>query len=258
MAGAHLDSVQAGPGINDNGSGSSALLEIAQQISKLKPENTLRFAWWGAEEGGLLGSRAYVADQVASGDIEDVALYLNFDMVASPNYIFMVYDGDESGFPAPVVVPDGSIAIEKLFESYYTWAGEPYDDAEFSGRSDYQAFIQNGIPAGGLFTGAEVPKTAEQAAIWGGTAGAQYDPCYHLACDTIDNLVAQGAGRQLGRHRGGRADLRVLDGDGERRHGQEGARQLHLPGSGRSRGHRRQRRRPRARRGHGYEPTSER
>ena len=188
MAGAHLDSVLAGPGINDNGSGSSALLEIAQQISKLKPENTVRFAWWGAEESGLLGSRAYVAEQVENGGIDDIALYLNFDMVASPNYIFMTYDGDESGFPAPVVVPEGSVQIEKLFESYYTYAGVPYDDAEFSGRSDYQAFIQNGIPAGGLFTGAEVPKTALQASIWGGTAGAQYDPCYHLACDDIDNL----------------------------------------------------------------------
>ena len=191
MAGAHLDSVLAGPGINDNGSGSSALLEIAQQISKLKPENTIRFAWWGAEESGLLGSRAYVADQVTAGTLDEVALYLNFDMVASPNYIFMVYDGDESGWPAPVVVPEGSVQIEDLFESYYTWAGVPYDDAEFSGRSDYQAFIQNGVPAGGLFTGAEVVKTAEQAAIWGGTAGAQYDPCYHLACDDIDNLALE-------------------------------------------------------------------
>ena len=70
----------------------------------------------------------------------------------------------------------------------YTSAGEPYDDAQFSGRSDYQAFINNGIPAGGLFTGAEVIKTDAQAAIWGGTAGEQYDPCYHLACDTFDNI----------------------------------------------------------------------
>ena len=191
MAGAHLDSVLAGPGINDNGSGSSALLEIAQQISKLKPENTIRFAWWGAEESGLLGSRAWVEEQRVEGTLEEVALYLNFDMVASPNYIFMVYDGDESGWDAPagVPIPEGSIQIEDLFESYYTWAGVPYDDAQFSGRSDYQAFILNGVPAGGLFTGAEVPKTAEQAEIWGGVAGQQYDPCYHLACDDIDNLA---------------------------------------------------------------------
>ena len=187
MAGAHLDSVQRGPGIQDNGTGSAVLLEIAEQISKLKPQNTLRFAWWGAEESGLIGSTAYV-NGLSQAELDRIALYLNFDMVGSPNYIFMVYDGDESGFPAPVPVPEGSIQIEDLFESFYTLKNEPYDDAEFSGRSDYQAFILNGIPAGGLFTGAEVVKTAEQQAIWGGTAGAQYDPCYHLACDTYDNI----------------------------------------------------------------------
>jgi Zn-dependent M28 family amino/carboxypeptidase len=187
MAGAHLDSVQAGPGINDNGSGSASLLEIAESLSKLKPENTLRFAWWGAEEAGLLGSAAYV-EGLSQAERDRIALYLNFDMVASPNYIFMVYDGDESGFPAPVAVPEGSVAIEDLFESYYTSVGQPYDDAEFSGRSDYEAFILNGIPAGGLFTGAEVVKTAEQQAIWGGVAGESYDQCYHQACDTIDNI----------------------------------------------------------------------
>ena len=187
MAGAHLDSVQAGPGINDNGSGAAALLEIAESLSKLKPQNTLRFAWWGAEEAGLLGSEAYV-EGLSQAEKDRIALYLNFDMVASPNYIFMVYDGDESTFPAPVVVPEGSVAIEDLFESYYTSVGQPYDDAEFDGRSDYEAFILNGIPAGGLFTGAEVIKTEEQAAIWGGVAGESYDQCYHQACDTIDNI----------------------------------------------------------------------
>jgi len=188
MAGAHLDSVQRGPGINDNGSGSSALLEIAEAIAKLKPENTLRFAWWGAEESGLIGSTEYV-NGLSDAELERIALYLNFDMIGSPNYIFMIYDGDESGFPAPVPVPEGSIAIEDLFESFFTASHEPYDDAEFSGRSDYQAFINNGIPAGGLFTGAEVPKTPEQQAIWGGVAGEQYDPCYHLACDTFANVA---------------------------------------------------------------------
>jgi Zn-dependent M28 family amino/carboxypeptidase len=187
MAGAHLDSVQRGPGIQDNGSGSAALLEVAEQVAKLKPENTLRFAWWGAEESGLIGSTAYV-NGLSQEERDRIALYLNFDMIGSPNYIFMVYDSDESGFEAPVPVPEGSIAIEDLFESYYTLVDEPYDDAEFSGRSDYQAFILNGIPAGGLFTGAEVVKTAEQVAIWGGTEGEQFDPCYHLACDTFDNI----------------------------------------------------------------------
>ncbi len=187
MAGAHLDSVQPGPGIQDNGSGSSSLLELAQQMSKVEPQNTVRLAWWGAEESGLVGSTRYVAE-LSQAERDRIALYLNFDMVASPNHIFMVYDSDETGFVAPVVVPDGSVAIEDLFESYYTSVGVPYDDAQFSGRSDYQAFINAGIAAGGLFTGAEVVKTAEQQAIWGGAAGEWFDPCYHQACDTIDNV----------------------------------------------------------------------
>jgi Zn-dependent M28 family amino/carboxypeptidase len=188
MAGAHLDSVLAGPGINDNGSGSAAILETAEQMAKLKPTNTVRFAWWGAEESGLVGSTNYV-NGLSQAEKDRIALYLNFDMIGSPNYIQMVYDSDESGFEAPagVPIPPGSIAIEDLFESFYTLRAEPYDDAQFTGRSDYQAFINNGIPAGGLFTGAEVEKTGAQAAIWGGTVGAQYDPCYHQACDTFAN-----------------------------------------------------------------------
>jgi Zn-dependent M28 family amino/carboxypeptidase len=187
-AGAHLDSVLAGPGINDNGSGSAAILETAIQMAKLKPANTVRFAWWGAEESGLVGSTNYV-NGLSAAEKDRIALYLNFDMIGSPNYIQMVYDADQSTFPPPAGVPitPGSTAIEDLFESFYTLRSEPYDDAQFSGRSDYQAFINNGIPAGGLFTGAEVPKTAAQQAIWGGTVGAQYDPCYHAACDTFAN-----------------------------------------------------------------------
>jgi Zn-dependent M28 family amino/carboxypeptidase len=186
MAGAHLDSVEAGPGINDNGSGSATLLELAQQLAKVKPENTVRFAWWGAEEEGLIGSTAYVAG-LSQAEKDQIALYLNFDMIGSPNYIFMVYDADESTFEAPVAIPPGSTAIEDVFESFYTSLDEPYDDSAFDGRSDYQAFIENGIPSGGLFTGAEDVKTAQQQAIWGGTAGQQFDPCYHQACDTFAN-----------------------------------------------------------------------
>lgn len=184
MAGAHLDSVIAGPGIQDNGSGSAALLDLAQVLSKAKPENTLRFAWWAAEEQGLVGSRQYV-DGLSEAERDRIAAYLNFDMIASPNHIFAVYDADESSFTAPVPVPDGSAAIEDLFERFYTWRGIPYEDSEFSGRSDYQAFILEDIPASGLFTGAEVPKTDAQAAIWGGLAGQAYDICYHLACDNL-------------------------------------------------------------------------
>jgi len=187
MSGAHLDSVTEGPGIQDNGSGSAALLETALQMSRVNPPNTMRFAWWGAEELGLIGSTAYV-EGLPQAQLDKIAMYMNYDMVGSPNYIFMVYDADESTFEAPVVVPPGSESIEDVYESYYTREGEPYDDSEFSGRSDYQAFIEAGIPSGGLFTGAEQVKTEEQEMIWGGTAGQQFDPCYHLACDDYDNV----------------------------------------------------------------------
>jgi Zn-dependent M28 family amino/carboxypeptidase len=190
MAGAHLDSVTEGPGINDNGSGSAALLETALMMAGSEPENTLRFGWWAAEELGLLGSADYV-EGLPQEERDRIALYMNYDMVGSPNHVLMVYDSDQTTFEvpaeAPFEIPEGSIAIEDLYESYYTAIGEPYDDTAFSGRSDYEAFILAGIPSGGLFTGAEGIKTEEQAAIWGGTAGEQFDPCYHLECDTVEN-----------------------------------------------------------------------
>ena len=187
MAGAHLDSVRSGPGINDNGSGSAAILEVALAMSQSQPENTLRFAWWGAEELGLIGSTSYV-NSLSQSELDRIALYLNFDMVGSPNYIFQVYDADQSSFRAPVRIPPGSVALENTLESFYTLVGQPYDDTAFSGRSDYQAFIRNGIPSSGLFTGAETRKTRTQASIWGGSAGVAFDPCYHAACDDLDNL----------------------------------------------------------------------
>lgn len=186
MAGAHLDSVQRGPGINDNGSGSAALLEVALQMAKVKPRNKLRFAWWGAEEAGLIGSTRYVAD-LSQAQRDAITLYLNFDMVGSPNHVFFIYDGDNSDGVGAGAGPAGSEFIEQTFERFYRERGIPFKGTDFSGRSDYGPFIAVGIPSGGLFTGAEGVKTAQEAALWGGTAGQQYDPCYHLACDTFAN-----------------------------------------------------------------------
>jgi Zn-dependent M28 family amino/carboxypeptidase len=186
MVGAHLDSVNAGPGINDNGSGSAAILETAVQMAKVRPRNKLRFALWGAEESGLVGSTHYV-NNLPQADRDRIALYLNFDMVGSPNHVFFVYDGDDSDGVGAGPGPAGSAEIEQVFEAYYTSRGLPFKGTDFSGRSDYGPFIAAGIPAGGLFTGAEGIKTEEEAALWGGTAGQQYDPCYHLACDGMAN-----------------------------------------------------------------------
>ncbi len=187
MVGAHLDSVQAGPGIQDNGSGSAAVLETAVQMAKVRPRNTVRFAWWGAEESGLVGSTAYVND-LSEEELDRITLYLNFDMIGSPNYVFFIYDGDDSDGEGAGPGPEGSAQIEKFFERFYEQRGLPFKGTDFSGRSDYGPFIAVGIPSGGLFTGAEGVKTEEEAAIWGGTVGDQYDPCYHLACDTFDNI----------------------------------------------------------------------
>lgn len=187
MAGAHLDSVQDGPGINDNGSGSGALLETAIQMSKVKTNNKVRFAWWGAEEEGLLGSEHYIAT-LPQAEQDKIALYLNFDMVGSPNHFFGIYDGDDSSGTAPVPIPPGSAQIEDVFEKFYAGRGLPSEDTEFSGRSDYGPFIAVNIPAGGLFTGAEGVKTAAQQARYGGTAGIAFDPCYHAPCDNRSNL----------------------------------------------------------------------
>ena len=186
MAGAHLDSVQRGPGINDNGSGAAALLEVAEQMAKVKPRNKVRFAWWGAEEAGLVGSIAYVAG-LNQAELNKITLYLNFDMIGSPNHVFFIYDGDDSDGVGEPAGPAGSAQIEKTFERYFNSVGAPFKGTDFNGRSDYGPFIEAGIPAGGIFSGAEEIKTAEEAALWGGTAGQQYDPCYHLACDTYAN-----------------------------------------------------------------------
>lgn len=192
MAGAHLDSTGISPGINDNGSGAAALLETALLMANHKPQNSLRFAFWGAEELGLWGSSSYVLELADRhpDELARIALYLNYDMVASPNYVFGIRDGDGSTAPPPegFVLPPGSAAIEKVYEDYFTRVGIPFTAAPLDGRSDYLGFLASGIPAGGLFTGAEMIKTEEEAAIWGGQAGQPYDACYHQPCDTRGNI----------------------------------------------------------------------
>jgi hypothetical protein len=188
VVGAHLDSVGVGAGIQDNGSGSATILEIAEAMTKVKPRNQVRFIWFSGEESGLLGSTAYVAS-LSEEERDQIAAMLNFDMIASPNFVRFVYDGDLSdSAPPPSGAPEGSAQIEELFLDYFGDQGLATEPTEFSGRSDYGPFIEVGIPAGGLFTGAEGLKTVDQAATYGGTAGEQYDQCYHLGCDDIGDL----------------------------------------------------------------------
>ncbi|MFF4913987.1 M28 family metallopeptidase [Streptomyces tendae] len=176
MAGSHLDSVTTGPGINDNGSGSSAVLETALAVARsdYRPTKHLRFAWWGAEELGLVGSRYYV-NSLGSAERAKISGYLNFDMIGSPNPGYFVYDDDPT--------------IEKTFKDYYAGLGIPTEiETEGDGRSDHAPFKNAGVPVGGLFSGADYRKTSAQAAKWGGTVGQPFDRCYHSSCDTTANI----------------------------------------------------------------------
>jgi Zn-dependent M28 family amino/carboxypeptidase len=187
VVGAHLDSVAEGPGINDNGSGTAVILETAVQLARLGIEtpNRLRFAFWGAEEWGLLGSSHYL-EHLTSEELGRIVLNLNFDMLGSPNPVSFVLDGDGSATgPAG---PPGSGEIEGVFVEYFAARNLPTRAKAFDGRSDYGPFIDKGIPAGGLQAGAEGLKTADESADFGGTSGEPYDRCYHQACDDLANV----------------------------------------------------------------------
>jgi len=196
VVGSHLDSVPAGPGINDNGSGSATNLELALQLYNLtqsptnpfKLVNKVRFAWWGAEEKGLLGSRYYVSNlnSTQPAELQKIAMNINLDMVGSPNYYRGVYDGSSA---LDVNIRNGSTAIQyQLQLAFDELLQVPYGFSTFDGRSDYGPFIESNIPAGGLFTGAEKMKDAAGRKLYGGLANTPYDPCYHQYCDTIENI----------------------------------------------------------------------
>ncbi|MFC5721911.1 M28 family metallopeptidase [Streptomyces gamaensis] len=176
FAGSHLDSVGRGPGINDNGSGSAGVLEVALAVARshYKPDKHLRFAWWGAEELGMRGSQAYV-DQLSADDRSKIDEYLNFDMIGSPNPGYFVYGYDAR--------------LKSLFENWFTAKNIATEvDTEGDGRSDHAPFQQAGVAVGGLFSGADYIKTDEQAGKWGGTSGQPFDACYHQSCDTSANI----------------------------------------------------------------------
>jgi Zn-dependent M28 family amino/carboxypeptidase len=182
VVGAHLDSVSEGPGINDNGSGSAAVLEAALLLAK-EPSETrsrLRFAFWGAEERGLLGSRHHVG-ALSEEERRQIAVYVNLDMVGSPNFGRFV---QSSALPA-----DGLAAtVQRELLAEFREHNLPVEErAVGRSGSDDASFRQKEIPTVGLYTGAGGPKSAAQAALFGGAAGP-YDACYHRACDTIENI----------------------------------------------------------------------
>lgn len=190
VVGAHLDSVRRGPGINDNASGVSAVLATALAMGSDPPvQNAVRFAFFGGEEEWLVGSDDYVKSLDLEA-LKDVALYLNFDMIGSPNPGYFTLDGDLSAPADPEFpqLPEGSAGIEQAFSDFLGDGGIPTQDLTVDGRGDYHAFVRAGIPAGQLFTGSEAVMTSQQAELWGGRAGEPFDPNYHTAGDTLSNV----------------------------------------------------------------------
>ncbi len=188
MAGAHLESVPDGPGLNDNGTGSAALLELALQLGS-SPDvgNAVRFAWWSAESFGQAGSNYYVQHLDFEQQL-DIALYLNFDMIGSKNAGYFTFDGDDSDFTGAGPGPYGSGQIENAFKDYFDATGVALESVDIDPNFDYNGFMVNGIPADGLFTGANGVKTEAQAQKWGGAAGQTYDPCFQMICDNLGNI----------------------------------------------------------------------
>jgi aminopeptidase Y len=181
MLGGHSDSVAEGPGINDDGSGTISLLEVATQLTKYSVNNCVRFAWWAGEEEGLLGSD-YYNEVLSEEENLKIRLFMDYDMMASPNYAYQIYNATNAANPV------GSEELRNLYVDFYEENGLNYTFIPFDGRSDYDGFIKNGIPGGGIATGAEGVKTKEEAAMFGGIAGEWFDPCYHQLCDDVSNL----------------------------------------------------------------------
>jgi aminopeptidase S len=177
MFGAHLDGVAAGPGINDNASGSSMLLEIALTLAATDPSLTghVRFAFWTDEEQGLNGSEFY-ANTLPAAERARIRGYFNFDMVASTNGGYFI-NRITSG-------------VGQVLKAYYDSIGVPTEEnTEGAGRSDDASFNAIGVQTSGVAAGASRVKTAAQVAKWGGTQSA-FDPCYHRACDTYPSNIS--------------------------------------------------------------------
>lgn len=188
LSGAHLDSVPEGPGINDDGSGVAANLEIALRLGpNAAVTNAVRFAFFGAEEEDLVGSQQYLQG-LSSDQQTDIAVMVNSDMIASPNAGYFVYDGDGSDGASTEQAAAGSGAIERLLVDRLASLGVQARGTPFNGDSDYSPFVEAGIGTGGVFTGDAPRMTPEQAVLWGGRADTPFDACYHRACDTITNI----------------------------------------------------------------------
>ncbi|GAA3727741.1 aminopeptidase PaaP [Plantactinospora mayteni] len=193
MLGTHLDTPAGSPGLNSSGSGSAVLLELAVRLADLRPPHAVRFAWWSSHAGYASGATHY-AYTLPPAEVDRIAAYLNADSLASPNHVSGVLDG--SGHRPELAGRHGrggaavadSARIERLLRGYLSRNGHGAVEVALSGRFDSHPFAVFGVPVGGLFGGAEGIKTRREQRMFGGRAGAPYDPCHGRACDVVAHL----------------------------------------------------------------------
>ena len=151
-------------GADDDGSGSMAILEIAEYIAKMpvKPKRSTIFVWQTGEEGGLNGS-AYFATH-PTVPVDSIVADINIDMIgrgraedipgAGPTYLAVVGSGFMSSELAQVVASvnlrqQQPLALDRRFDSFTTWPG--YNN--IYGRSDHFNYARQCIPIAFFFTG---------------------------------------------------------------------------------------------------------
>ena len=178
--GSSLDSSENGPGMNENGSGSSANLQMALQFGTVvkKPANKVRFLWYGAEQAGAVGTSFYI-NSLSSAERNQIALNLNFDMIGSPNYIRTILNETETS---------GGLAIVKTFAEFFDINHLSYKISPPASGAVLTPFSAFGIPSGGIDTGSVIVKTREDRDRFGGLVGIPYDPCFLQPCDTLENV----------------------------------------------------------------------
>lgn len=176
------------------------LAHLYQTTNYPKYKYRVRFCWWAAEEIGLAGSSYHVQkaqnSNITGERLRDYLINLNFDMAASPNFIFGIYDAKTASNQTPSQAIPGSAKVTELYQRWLIQQNLPWDFRDFNGRSDYGPFLAAGIAAGGVATGSDAIKTAGQRDKYrqsvgennAGFAGAILDPCYHLPCDNLANV----------------------------------------------------------------------
>jgi carboxypeptidase Q len=162
IIGAHLDSWDYGTGAQDNGSGTAMVLEAARALAELSepPRRSVRFALWGGEEQGLIGSAAYV--RAHSSELEKCRAALNTD--------------NGAGHPRGWKIQgrsDVKSAMTQISRTLLTGLSGEGLSEETTFDTDHGYFMLEGIPSFDLWVDM-----------------SRYGEVHHKSSDTIDKVAA--------------------------------------------------------------------